>query len=214
MSAPTFSTSAMLHAPRRLSAARGRIMPLGASPMGPALSFQQVYSEHFRFVWRSLRALGVPESEVRDAVQDVFLAVHRKLGEFEGRSQLGSWLFGICLRVASNRRRKAHRQREVATEPELLDVVDAERDAATEAEHRLRLRVLEGILSELPEEQLAVFVLFELQDTRCEDIAVLLGIPLGTVYSRLRLARDNFKKILRRVQARERVPALGTEERA
>ena len=69
------------------------------------MTFKEVYDEHFRFVWRSLRRLGVRESDVPDAVQDVFLVVHRRLAEFEGRSKVTTWLFGICFRVARDRRK-------------------------------------------------------------------------------------------------------------
>ena len=70
-------------------------------------TFKEVYEEQFRFVWRSLRRLGVRESDVADAAQDVFLVVHRRLDEFEGRSKVSTWLYGICYRVARDRRRLA-----------------------------------------------------------------------------------------------------------
>src|SRR5689334_15233045 len=76
--------------------------------MSGGLTFKEVYEEQFRFVWRSLRRLGVRESDVADAAQDVFLVVHRRLGEFEGRSKVSTWLYGICYRVARDRRRLAH----------------------------------------------------------------------------------------------------------
>ena len=87
------------------------------------MTFKEVYDENFRFVWRSLRRLGVREGDVPDAVQDIFLIVHRKLGEFEGRSKVTTWLFGICLRVARDRRRAAglgavsHRDPAVEVDP-------------------------------------------------------------------------------------------------
>jgi RNA polymerase sigma-70 factor, ECF subfamily len=164
------------------------------------VTFEQVYAEQFRFVWRALRSLGTSENDIHDAVQEVFLAVHRKLDEFEGRSQLESWLFGICLRVASNFRRRAHRRHEVATEPGSIEFPDERVDGA--AERNLNLRLLESILGEIPESQRAVFVLFEIEGRQGDEIAGLLEIPLGTVYSRLRLARDEFRRALARRQAR------------
>ena len=62
---------------------------------------RQVFDEHARFVWRTVRHLGVPESDIADVCQDVFVAVHRKLATFEGRSGLRTWLYAICLRVCS-----------------------------------------------------------------------------------------------------------------
>ena len=75
------------------------------------LDFDAVYEEHFPFVWRSLRRLGVDGHSMDDATQDVFLVVHRRLGDFEGRSTVRTWLFGIARRIARDRRRAAARQR-------------------------------------------------------------------------------------------------------
>ena len=80
------------------------------------MTLEEVYREHFRFVWRSLRRLGIHERDAQDATQEVFLVVHRKLGEFEGRSQMTTWLFGICLRVVRNRKRKHSARFEVHDE--------------------------------------------------------------------------------------------------
>lgn len=167
------------------------------------LSFKDVYDEHFRFVWRSLRRLGVAESDVADASQDVFLVVHRRLGEFEGRSKVTTWLYSICYRVAHDRRRLAHVRRRVDDE-HLEERPDEGADVSGAAERRQGLALLEAILDDMSIEQRAVFTLFELEAMGCEPIAELLQIPLGTVYSRLRLAREQFKKSLARHQARER----------
>lgn len=169
------------------------------------LSFKAVYDEHFRFVWRSLRRLGVPESDVADAAQDVFLVVHRRLDEFEGRSKVTTWLYGICYRVARDRRRLAHvRRRADDDEGQMDERADERADVAAAAERKQGMEMLEAILDDLPLEQRAVFTLFELDGVGGEGIAEMLEIPLGTVYSRLRIAREQFKKTLARMQARER----------
>ena len=170
----------------------------------PEATFQEVYDEHFRFVWRSLRRLGVRESDVGDAAQDVFLVVHRRLGDFEGRSKMTTWLFGICLRVARDRRRLAYIRHDVSDDALVGERADDSVDVAGEAERRQGLEVLESILDELPIEQRAVFTLFELDSMTGEQIAEMLGIPVGTVHSRLRLARDAFRQIVGRRQARDR----------
>src|SRR6186713_2887600 len=82
----------------------GSFEPRPSSP--PA--FAEVYESCAKLVWRNLRRLGVPEAALEDAAQDVFLVVHRRLSEFEGRSTLRTWIFGIVLRVAARHRRKAH----------------------------------------------------------------------------------------------------------
>lgn len=172
-------------------------------------SFKSVYDEHFRFVWRSLRRLGVPESDVSDATQDVFLVVHRRLDEFEGRSKMTTWLYGICLRVARDRKRLAHNRRRSDDDSPLDEAPDETVDIAGDAERRQGLRLLEELLDTLPEEQRAVFTLFELEGLGGDDIAEMLGIPTGTVHSRLRLAREAFERNLKRLQARDRFRLAG-----
>lgn len=194
---------------RRLSAGGALEAPGGALSSGDGdarlISFKEVYDEHFRFVWRSLRRLGVPESDVADAVQDVFIVVHRRLDEFEGRSKVTTWLYGICYRVAHDRRRLAHvRRRAEDDDGHLDDRPDESADVSAVVERRQGLAMLEAILDEMPIEQRAVFTLFELDGVGGEGIAEMLEIPLGTVYSRLRLAREQFKKTLARLQARDR----------
>lgn len=166
--------------------------------------FEDVYREHFRFVWRSLRRLGVPESDVPDAAQDVFLVVHRRLDEFEGRSKMTTWLFGIAMRVARDRKRLAHNRRRSDDDSPLEEAADESVDVAADAERRQGLRLLESLLDALSLEQRAVFTLFELDGMAGDAIAELLDIPIGTVHSRLRLAREAFERNLKRLQARDR----------
>jgi len=172
--------------------------------MAEPLTFKEVYDEQFRFVWRSLRRLGVRESDVADAVQDVFVVVHRRLAEFEGRAKVTTWLYGICYRVARDWRRLAHVRRDVSDDAAIAERADERVDVAAEAERRQGLALLETILDQMPLEQRAVFTLFELEGASGETIAEALDAPLGTVYSRLRLAREQFRKSLARVQAKDR----------
>jgi RNA polymerase sigma-70 factor (ECF subfamily) len=167
-------------------------------------TFEELYREHFGFVWRSLRHLGVAEADIEDGVQDVFVVVHAKLASFEQRSQVTTWIYGICIRVAHARRRRAHVRRELPTDPASLP--DDERghaDIEEDCTRREAEALLDAILDTLPLEQRAVFTLFELEGRTCEEIAALCVIPLGTVYSRLRLAREAFKRATARLEARE-----------
>ena len=156
--------------------------------------FKEVYDAHFAFVWRSLRRLRVPEPSLKDAMQDVFVVVHRRLGDFEGRAKVSTWLFGICLRVAKDYRRRAHVRHEVLDDSNFATLVDPTLDASAVAEQRQDLALFEAALEDLQIDQRAVFILFELEHLCGEEIAESLEIPLGTVYSRLRLARAAFKK--------------------
>lgn len=168
------------------------------------MDFQRIYEEHFPFVWKSLRRLGVREDDAADAAQEVFLVVYRKLPEFEGRSRITTWLFGICLRVARDRGRLAHHRREIGGDDELLERAEGSSDVSAEAERREAVALLETLLDGLEFDQRAVFTLFELEGLGGEEIAELLQLPLGTVYSRLRLARESFQRAVSRLQARER----------
>ena len=175
--------------------------------VGPG--FREIYDEHFRFVWRSLHRLGVRDADVPDVVQDVFVVVHKKLGEFEGKSKMTTWLFGICMRVASDHRRSAAVRREVPTESSALESTpDRAGDAAAESEKRQEREILYRLLDELPEDQRAVFVLFEIEGLSGDEIAELVGAPVGTVRSRLRLAREGFRRSLARINAKAPVRAM------
>jgi RNA polymerase sigma-70 factor (ECF subfamily) len=152
-------------------------------------------------VWRSLRRLGIPQPQLDDAVQDVFLVVHRRLGEFEGRSTVKTWLFGIALRVASVHRRSAARR---PTEPLTEEPADVAAPAAAESlsEAREAARLVHQLLDSLDEDRRAVFVLSELEQMTAPEISAALGVNLNTVYSRLRLARRDFDAALARYRAR------------
>ena len=163
------------------------------------MDLQSLYETHFDFVWRSLRRLGVPDVDVADAIQEVFLTVHRKLAEFEGRSKITTWLFQIAYGVARTRRRKAHLRREVLGDTE-FDQLRAPQGSPEDAlSHQRDMELLDRVLSALNMDQRAVFVLFEIEEFGSEEIAQMLEIPLGTVYSRLRLGRTAFHRALRQI---------------
>jgi RNA polymerase sigma-70 factor (ECF subfamily) len=173
------------------------------------LEFRAVYDEYFDFVWRSLRRLGVASPDIADAVQEVFLVVHRRLAEFESRARLSTWLYRICLHVASDRRRRAHVRREEPSDIEALDTTDGTLSSEERLVRDEDLRLLEKALATLNLEQRAVFTLFEFERMSGNDIASALEIPLGTVYSRLRLGREAFHRALQRELAqRNSLPDL------
>ena len=162
--------------------------------------FRALYDAHFDFVWGSLRRLGVREPDVLDLAQKVFLVAHLKLADFEGRSRVTTWLFGICQRVASDHRRSAPVRREIATEASELERASEARDVAVEAmESRQRARLAEAILDKLPEPQRVVLVLFELEGLSGLEIAELLETAVVTVHSLLRLAREAFAREAKRL---------------
>jgi RNA polymerase sigma-70 factor, ECF subfamily len=161
---------------------------------GSSLNFRQLYEEHFPFVWRTLRRLGVREADIQDATQEVFLVVYRKLDEFEGRAKLTTWLFRIAFRIAKDRQKRAYRKREVFDEESVQERVDPTDDASRCLERQEEQALFESALARMDLDQRAVFTLFELEGLTGDEIALVLQIPLGTVYSRLRLGREAFRK--------------------
>lgn len=174
------------------------------------MTFEELYDREFDFIWRSLRRLGVPHDDLPDAVQEVFLVVHRRLASFEGRAKVTTWLFKIALRVARDRRRRAHVRNEVVSSEAIEVVLDPGEDATSALERRDDLALFDAALDGLDLDQRAVFTLFELEGLSGPAIAELLNIPLGTAYSRLRLGRASFREQLKRHAARQglSVPAL------
>lgn len=162
--------------------------------------FEAIYDEYFDFVWRSVRRLGVMESAVDDAVQDVFVVVYRRLDDFEHRSTVKTWLFGIALRVVRTHRRTLARKRAEPL-PEVL--TSSDRDPQAESERREALSVLDSILDTMDDDKRSVFVMAELEQMTAPEIAAVTETKLNTVYSRLRAARKMFEDGVKRHRARE-----------
>ena len=174
----------------------------GEAPVAPRL--EGLVDDHHAFIWRSLRRLGVPQGDVDDAAQKVFLTASRKLARIRPGSEK-SFLFQTAVRVASDSRRTIRRRREVPEETN-----DEPTSAAPDAEQMIDLRraraKLDAILDAMPMELRAVFVLFELDEMPTQEIAALLDVPVGTASSRLRRARAEFSVQVARMQRRERAP--------
>ncbi|HLV64249.1 MAG TPA: RNA polymerase sigma factor [Polyangiaceae bacterium] len=168
-------------------------VPATASPAPP---FEVVYEAEFAFVWRNLRRLGVPEAGLRDATQDVFLVVLRRLPEFEGRAPLRSWLYSIVARVARQHRR-TRKRRDLGVTEDAYQVVDRESFSPQHrAEDREALRLLLELLDRLDDEKREAFILSDLEGMTAPEIAQALGVNLNTVYSRVRAARLELRAAL------------------
>jgi len=167
----------------------------------PALAFDEVYRSEFPFVWRSARRLGVRDGSLDDVVQEVFVVVHRRLADFEGRSSLRTWLFGITLRVVRDHRRGvARRDPGTSVDP---DTISAAGGPGDDAEKAQAVRTLHALLDEMHDERREVFVMAELEQMTMPEIADALGINLNTAYGRLRIARQDFEQGLARHRARD-----------
>ena len=159
------------------------------SEMERRARLERLVREYHTFVWRTAQRLGVPSADVADAVQEVFILAGRKLDEI--RDERG-FLFQTCMYVAGHVRRRAQRCREVVDD----DRVHAELDERATPEESVQASearaTLQTILDEMPDELRGVFVLFELERITMIEISRMLGIPAGTVASRLRRARELF----------------------
>lgn len=177
-------------------------------------ALEAIYEECAEFVWLSLQRLGVRKRDLDDLCHDVFLVAQRKLREYDGRSKINTWLFGICVRVAANYRRKAYVRLENGNG---AGGIDPETDIAAPewsqperaAGDRQRLARVEAILGRMSPVLRVVLLMFEVEGLSCQAIAGELGLPVGTVYSRLYAAR---KQLLREIEGGKPQGNRGSDE--
>jgi RNA polymerase sigma-70 factor, ECF subfamily len=166
------------------------------------LDVASIYDAHGDAIHASLARLGVREPDRQDAMQDVLVVVHRRLGSWDGECKITSWLFGICIRVAAKYRRRAHVRHESSCEEACSARASDEtspEDAVVERDARARLeRVLDG----MDLTRRAVLVMYELEELSTREITEQLGVPVGTIHSRLYAARKEFEDSLARLEAR------------
>jgi len=162
-----------------------------------SLDLSRVFADNILFVGRTLRHLGVHDSDLEDVCQEVFLVVHRRLAEFEGRAALRTWIYQICWRTAQahlrrtgrDARRRESLDQEPKTEPSQMHELE-------NTDMRARLHRL---LAELDHDKRAVFVLYELEELSMREVAETLGCPLQTAYSRLKAARSIVREAANRL---------------
>jgi RNA polymerase sigma-70 factor (ECF subfamily) len=182
---------------------------LSAPPLGAAASgevdatapFPDIVRAYSGYVWRVLRCLGAAEPDLDDLCQETFMVVHRKLGSFEGRSALRSWIYGIALRVVSDHRGRAHRRHEMVTDRLPERAAAAAQEASLERQEEWKM--LSRLLQKLSDEQRHVFVLYEVEELSMREIAEVVKCPLQTAYSRLHAARKHVTDALAELRAQE-----------
>ena len=169
---------------------------------GRPLAVREVYDEYAGYVWNTLRRLGAADTDLEDLTHDVFVQVQRSLGDYDPARPMKPWLFGIAFRVVSQHRRRGRRWR--GGPGEHADPVDP----SPLADERIRLaqdrRLVIAALGAIEEGRRQVFVLYELDDVPMDEIARALGVPLNTAYSRLRVARQEFRAAVTRLRRGER----------
>ncbi len=168
-----------------------------------------VLHSHGDFLWRTLQRLGVADSDLSDVLQEVLIVLHRKLVSFDPERPIEPWMFAICAKTASTYRRRAHRRKEVVTDPaaEAFAARVAETTSPeTEAVRSEARSELVAVLDSLDPERRALLVMFEIEQLSCDRIAETTGIPVGTVFSRLVAARKQFAQIVARRQRNQGEP--------
>ena len=168
----------------------------------PAVRLRRIADQNYDALWRTLRYLGVTDASVDDAAQQTLCVLARRLSEIAPGAEK-SFLFATAIRVASDARRAARRNHSDPSES--IDAFPAVMPTPEElVEERRAQEVLRQVVEAIPVDLRVVFVLFEIEELSLAEIAGLLGIPAGTVASRLRRARESFRAIVKRRQAVER----------
>jgi RNA polymerase sigma-70 factor (ECF subfamily) len=163
----------------------------------------QLLRAHFRDVWRIVRRFGVPENCADDAAQEVFIIASRRLTDITPGSER-PFLFSSAVRVAANVRRALGARRECAEDDTLPEGVDPRPNAEALLDQKRLRQMLDRVLDELSDDLRVSFVLYELEGMSSPEIANLLGIPVGTVASRLRRGREAFELAASKLKARLR----------
>jgi RNA polymerase sigma-70 factor, ECF subfamily len=162
--------------------------------------FEAIYETEFSYVWKALRRLGVRRVDLEDAAHDVLVVAYRRRADYDPSRPLRPWLFGICLRVALERRRSTHADEPLSEQRDDPPDPSAGPDERLAAEQGRRLVI--NMLQALDMDKRAVLILHDLDGQATPAIAEALGIPLNTAYSRLRLARAELAAEVRRLRLR------------
>jgi RNA polymerase sigma-70 factor (ECF subfamily) len=175
------TSSILLHRPGAAAAQGGA---------AAARRLRELVDAHFTFVWRSLRRAGVSEADADDATQRVFLTVSRRLAEIRPGAEK-AFIYSVVQGEAGHLRRSYQRRGEVGAE-QIEDRSTGRPRPDELAGRRQALQHVRAVLGAMDEVLRSVFVLFEIEEMSCQEIARTLGIPLGTVKSRLQRAREDF----------------------
>ncbi len=167
------------------------------------LDFRSIYERWFGEVSRWIRAMGGPEADREDLVQDVFLVVHRRLPDFDGQNVAG-WLYQIARhRVRDFRRLLWVKHLLFGSVPLSDSLPKGGASPAESLETSEKRRTLERLLAKLNESERAALVLFEIDGYSGEEIAQIQGVPLNTVWARIHKARKKLQAALAKIENSE-----------
>lgn len=160
--------------------------------------WREIYDTHWPWVYRLLRRIGGRDIDPEDATQDVFVAVVRKLPEFEGRAALKTWIYRICCNIAAEHRRRAWRRRRLHASLWQAGFWRPRKAVDEQVLARHDLARMQLILEKLDNKKRQVFVLREIEQLSGSEVAAILDIPETTVRTRLFHARKEFMRLLSR----------------
>ena len=165
---------------------------MAVEPFAPpeSVPFRALYEQHFAFTWRALRYLGVPDRLLDDAAQEVWVVVHRRYAEFEGRSAVKTWLFAIAVNVERNIRRVEGRRRCLVPLPAELST--SRGDPMLASEEKEAWSLVHGFIATLDETRRAVFAASLVEGLSAAETAAITELPLETVYNRVRALKRSF----------------------
>lgn len=167
--------------------------------MGGAPDLAQIYREQHRFVWRIVRGLSVPVDAVDDAVQEVFVVLHRRRDELDFSGPIRALLYGVARRVAKRARERSTRRATLQLVPSIDPRPDPERRALMEE----KARVVSAALDAMDEDKRMTFVLADVEGLTIPEVAQCMEVNLNTAYARQRAARQLVRAAIARHRASE-----------
>jgi RNA polymerase sigma-70 factor, ECF subfamily len=173
---------------------------VAATPPGTGGEFRALFEREFAYVCRSLRRMGVQAGDVEDLAQEVFMALYAKFSSYDPARPLRPWIFGFVARSAANYRRLARHRRERSDRgAEPASAAPTPESAMAERESgELLLRALEAV--EL--DRRTALIMHDIDGFSAAEISDALAIPINTVYSRVRVAREELGKAIHRLRLR------------
>jgi RNA polymerase sigma-70 factor (ECF subfamily) len=173
--------------------------PAGLQAPPVSADFQAIFAAEFSYVCRALRRLGVRQADLEDQAQEVFVSVHARFDGYDPSRPIRPWLFAFAFRAASNYQRLArHRHERPGEVAEAESAHTPELALADRQKQELVLSALEGV----PLERRSALIMHDIDGFSAPEIADALAVPINTVYSRVRVARDEFRAALKRVERR------------